>query len=36
MIKDGVMKESFTNILLKKLNNYQKILDMYPEDKIPE
>ena len=36
MIKDGINKESFPSILLKKLDNYKKILDMYPEDKIPE
>lgn len=36
MVRDWVNSEDFNTILFDKLENYKKILDMYPEDKIPE
>lgn len=36
MVKDCVNCKNFNRILLEKLEGYKKILDMYPDDKIPE
>ena len=36
MVRDWISNKNFKSDLLKKLDNYKKIFDMYPEDKIPD
>jgi hypothetical protein len=36
MIQDKIEMNRFKNILLEKIANYQMVLDIYPEHKIPE
>lgn len=36
MVRDWVDNMDFTRVLCEKLDNYKKVFDLYPEDKIPD